>query len=185
MAGEIDSRRRGSASLMRSIVARMFAPGWRRTIISTARLPSIQAGEAVVLDVVEDRGDVAEAHGGAVLVRDRRAGGRRRRRGAGRWRPPSTSRAGPLMRPLGWFDGRGRERVAHVALDEAHVRRAPATSTCTRTAGCWPPPTKTCPTPVDLRDLLREDAVGGVEDLRERQRVRASARGSGSASRPG
>ena len=43
IAGEIDCSSRGSASLIRSMVSRMFAPGSRRMIMSTARSLLLQA----------------------------------------------------------------------------------------------------------------------------------------------
>ena len=46
--------------------------------------------------------------------------------------------------------GRFTEAPASTCRTSARVRFTPAAasgSTCTRTAGCCPPPTKTCPTP--------------------------------------
>ncbi len=75
-------------------------------------------------------------------------------------------------RPSAGQRGRGR----HSALrTSSYDRPEPASAIGierTRTAGCCPPPTVTCPTPAHLRDLLREDGVGLLEDARERERRR-------------
>ena len=42
IAGETEEASWGSSALMRSTVSMMFAPGWRRTMISTERTPLVQ-----------------------------------------------------------------------------------------------------------------------------------------------
>ena len=62
--------RNGSCALMRSTVSMMLAPGWRKMMMKTARLPSSVAGGADILRRVDDVGDIGEADGGAVVIAD-------------------------------------------------------------------------------------------------------------------
>ena len=99
-----------------------------------------------VLDRVDDVGDVLQAHGGAVLVRRRRAADTRSPCRAGRSTAMLHDRAPVAQLPFG--------RLAFA--DPRNVRRSSRPSpsafstvgfTSTRTAGSAPPPTKTWPTP--------------------------------------
>ena len=43
IAGEIEVASEGMTAFTRSLVSMMFAPGWRRTMMSTERTPLVQA----------------------------------------------------------------------------------------------------------------------------------------------
>ena len=62
--------RNGSCARMRSTVWMMLAPGWRKMMTKTARLPSSIAGGADVLRGVHDIGNIGEADGRAVVIAD-------------------------------------------------------------------------------------------------------------------
>ena len=148
MAGEIDARELGQERRSRArLVSMMFAPGWRRMMRSTARLPSTQPATRLFSTSSKTRGDVAEPHGGAALVRDdeRRVGRRRRR--ADRWRRSRAPASRPPSAALRLVGGRWPRARRARPRGRGRARRARRGSTCTRTAGCWPPPTNTCPTP--------------------------------------
>ena len=147
MAGEIDAGERREERLdalddLDDVGARLAADDDQHGALAVG-----PGRDAVVLDVVVDVRDVAEPHRRAVVwVDDQVAvlvgaeelivGGDGRR-----------LRARPPMRPLGPV--RPWRRPARCRTS-SRVRPTPASasgSTCTRTAGCWPPPTKTWPTP--------------------------------------
>ena len=151
------------------MVCRMFAPGWRRMIISTARCAVDPGGQAVVLDVVEDVAPRRPAARRAALRRRRSGCGRRPRPTAGRWPRGCTDCSVPVSAPLGWLAVEPASAARTSSSDSPRPASASG-STCTRTAGCCPPPTNTWPTPSTWDDLLGQHAVGGVEHLRQRQR---------------
>ena len=148
------------------------------------------AGDAVVLDVVEDasrrrRGATARAVRGT--RRSTLAPGRRRR-AAGRWRRSRSATSAPLDAALRLV--RRSTRAERARARPPAPRPMPASaagSTCTRTAGCWPPPTN------DLPDARRPAQIFCASTRVRRRRTPARSgsvfdvqrRGSGSASRPG
>ena len=139
----------------------------------TARLPSAQPATRLFSHVVEDaarRGRAA--HVARRVLRDDERLVALRRRSSWSLAPMAADCAVPddACPSASSRRRRARSRCARRPSSTPMPARA-AGSYWTRTAGCWPPPTVTCPTPVDLRDLLREHGVRGVEDLRERQRV--------------
>jgi len=82
-----------------------------------------------------------------------------------------------MLRVCTWPDkipsascGSGGERRAHVLHRQAHAASAPG-STETRTAGCCPPPTVTCPTPDTCEIFCAQDGVRRVEQLGHRKRL--------------
>ena len=162
----------GSSAFTRSATWMTLAPGWRWTLRMIARLSSCPAGELRVLDAVDDVGHVRQAHGRAVRVGDdeRLEAVRLEELVVGRERvvlPRAVDVA------LGLVDVRRDERGCARPRGVSPVPPSATGSTCTRTAGFCPPLIVTRPTPGDLRDLLREDRVGVVVDLVERQDVRA------------
>ena len=66
----IEAWRNGSCARIRSTVAMMLAPGWRKTMIGIARLPFRYPATRDVLHRVGDLRDVREAHRRAVAVAD-------------------------------------------------------------------------------------------------------------------
>ena len=161
----------GSSAFTRSATWMTFAPGWRWTLRMMARLSSCQPASCAFSTPSTTFGDVAQAHGRAVRVRDDE---RLEALGlvelvVGRERvvlPRAVDVA------LGLVDVGGDERAAHVFEREpraaegdgvdlhAHRGLLPAVDGDEADAG-------------DLGDLLREDRVGVVVDLVEREDVRA------------
>ena len=189
MAGEIDAARAtGRSAFTRSMVSMMFAPGWRRMIMSTARLPFVQAATRLFSTSSKTVRHVAEAHRRAVAVGDdERAGSASapkswslaaivvraasRRRGcpwAGRRSPaPSAVRTSSSARPT---PGERRRIDLHAhrrllaAADEDLARR-PATCAifCASTVLAA---SKTCAERQRRRDVSDEDQdrrVGRVD----------------------
>ena len=162
----------GRSAFTRSATSMTLAPGWRCTLRMMARLSFGPAGELRVLDAVDDVGDVAQADRRAVRVRDDE---RLEAVGlveliVGRERvvlPRAVDVA------LGLVDvGRDERRCARPRASSP-VPASASGSTCTRTAGFCPPLMRDEADAGDLRDLLREDRVGEVVDLVERQRRRS------------
>jgi hypothetical protein len=89
---------------------------------------------------------------------------------------------GPLMIPFGWFVVEAA-RALRTSTVPRPMLASCSLSTCTRTAGCCPPPTNTCPTPLicDIfwaRMLLAASntcASGNESERSDRMRMGESA----------
>ena len=167
IAGETDAASVGRRALMRSTVSMMFAPGWRRTMISTERDAVGPPRDPDVVDAVLDLGHVPQPHhavgrlgqqeipvlvGLEELVVGGQGGGLELVAHSAHW--PVHRRAG--------------EDAPHVGQGEIHPRR--------RLGIHLHPDRRLLSTPhehlphaLDLRDALGEHRVRGIEDLRKRQ----------------
>ena len=182
------ARAAAAAPSRRSMVSRMFAPGWRRMIISTARLPSIQAGDAVVLDVVDDaaprrRAARAAPFCVATITQLRYASAPQQLIVGARWRaatsPPPSDALGLVRRRRGRARcARPRARGPRPAerLADRPARAPPAAGRRRRRPARRP---STC------EIFCARTLLAASKTCAERQRLRRQRRGSGSASRPG
>ncbi len=130
---------------MRSTVSMMFAPGCRRTMISTERTPLVQPATRVfsTLSSTLATSPSRTVPPGVWATSSSRYWSARKS-----WSLVARvfDWSSPPWLPMGLFT----EAPASTWRTSARVRFTPAAasgSTCTRTAGCCPPPTKTCPTP--------------------------------------
>ena len=161
-----------SSALTRSATSMTLAPGWRCTLRMMARFvarPSRRAARSR-----RRRRRRPRRRGGSARrsCRRGRAAGSRRPCRADRWWRACSPGAAPSRLPLGWLTLAAASASAHVLEREAgagqrhridlhaHRRLLPAVERHQADAR-------------DLRDLLRQDRVGVVVDLRQRQRVGA------------
>ena len=169
MAGEIDSRSCGQRRLdalddVEDVRARLAADDHQHRALAVD-----PAGDAVVLDVVERRC--------ATSPRRTRGAVARSRRSSSRYAAAPSSWSLAAMRVATC----ARRRARPWAGSTVDARRAPSRTSSSDEAHAGERRRidlhahrrllrrrrrTTCPTPVDLRDLLREHAVGGVEHLR-------------------
>ena len=165
--------------------ATVLVPGWRWIASTIARWPLNQLATRLFCTssitsprsrsrtgapLRHDHDQVAE------LLRVLRAG-----------RRPATvaARFGPHRMPVGRLTLRVADRVATPRRCRCRATASACGSSWMRTAYFCEPNTCTCATPVDHRDALRQDVLGVLVELRQRQQSARSAPGTGSASRPG
>ena len=131
--------------MMRSMVSMMLAPGWRRMTSSTERWPLVHAAARAFSTssntrATSDSRTMVPWSFLRMMVFQAAA--------PKSWSLAVTDEPCPVdsSEPLGWL----AVDVDSVARTSSSDSPAPASATgsaCTRTAGCCPPPTKTCPTP--------------------------------------
>jgi hypothetical protein len=138
-AGETIVRSSGKTVLMLSIAARMFAPGWRRMIITTARSALNQAAAR--------RFSTSSKTLATSRSRTTAPSSSRRTRSPKAAAPNSWLSAeivklvcAPWRVPFGAFDDEAFSLV-RTSASESPCEASFRGSTCTRTAGCCPPPT--------------------------------------------
>ena len=172
IAGEIDVRELGQERRARArLVSMMFAPGCRRMMISTARLPSAQPATRLFSTSSKTSATSSELRPSPAVLRDDERLVARGRRRAGRWRRCVDACVAPTMRALGLVDRRRAERARGRRPSSGPSPASAAGSTCTRTAGCWPPPTNTCPTPCTCEIFCARIVLAASKTSAERQRV--------------
>ena len=162
---------------MRSLVSMMFASGCLRTMTRTARLPSAQpATRSFSTSSKTLATSPSCARRARVLGDDERL--------VAAWASKSWSFA-PMAddwlvaddaSPSASSTVVAPDRGAHVGRVDAHAGEGLRVVLHAH-GGLLPAADGHLPDAVDLRDLLREDGVGRVEDLRERQRLARQRRG--------
>ena len=148
-----------------------------------ARLPSAQAGDAVVLDAVDDGGDVAEPHRRAVAVGDDERAGTRRRGRAGRWRRWRAPARRRRARPWGWSTVAGASAARTSSRPSPSAgerppgppgRAPPAAGRRRRRPGPRPRPARSSG-PGRCWRRRRPGPAGSVSEVSDRMRMGASA----------
>ena len=141
MAGEMALVSCGRSAFTRSMTSMMFAPGWRRTIMTTERLPSNQPATRVFSTRSTTRA-TSRSRTGLPFEKPTMSGSQSAATRSWSLAAMACDWAAPSSAPLGAL----AVACPIVARKLAVERPAPASaagSTCTRTAGCCPPPTKT------------------------------------------
>ncbi len=179
--GGIDACSCGITARTSSTVWMMFAPGWRKMMMSTAGLPL--ARPALRTSSTESvTCATSDSRSAAPLWYERTSG--RYWSAFSNWSVVvrDQSRAAFAMSPF------GRLALAEVSAARTSSRLSPRSlsavgSTSTRTAGSAPPPTLTCPTPLTCESFCcRIDdpmsyirALSTMSEVSDRSRIGASA----------